>query len=107
MPNYYQNQLFIIIFSIGFHPIGFDSRGGRFYEEEDSACPALLEREFHSLHRNVPGLRRAGVDTNAIRQVGYLLFNSLITVPSASTHLQINICIPIQTDLRIQKIHHY
>lgn len=49
--------------------IGYDGRGGRFYEEEDSACPALLEREFHSIHRNVPGLRRAGVDTNAIRQV--------------------------------------
>lgn len=48
--------------------LGYD-RGGRFYEEEDSACPALLEREFHSIHRNVPGLRRAGVDTNAIRQV--------------------------------------
>lgn len=48
--------------------LGYD-RGGRFYEEEDSACPALLEREFHSIHRNVPGLRRAGVDANAIRQV--------------------------------------
>lgn len=48
---------------------GYDGRGGRYYEEEDSACPALLEREFHSIHRNVPGLRRAGVDTNAIRQV--------------------------------------
>lgn len=48
--------------------LGYD-HGGRFYEEEDSACPALLEREFHSIHRNVPGLRRAGVDTNAIRQV--------------------------------------
>jgi len=48
--------------------IGYDGRG-RLIDEEDSACPALLEREFHSLHRNVPGLRRAGVDTNAIRQV--------------------------------------
>ncbi|XP_031633753.1 uncharacterized protein LOC116347331 [Contarinia nasturtii] len=50
---------------------GYDGRGGRYYEEEDSACPALLEREFHSIHRNVPGLRRAGVDTNAIRQHFY------------------------------------
>lgn len=41
----------------------------RLFDDEDSACPALLEREFHSLHRNVPGLRRAGVDTNTIRQV--------------------------------------
>ncbi|XP_063702395.1 uncharacterized protein LOC134832336 [Culicoides brevitarsis] len=40
-------------------------------DEEDSVYPALLEREFHSLHRNVPGLRRAGVDTNAIRQHFY------------------------------------
>lgn len=47
---------------------GYDGRG-RQNDEEDSACPALLEREFHSLHRNVPGLRRAGVDANAIRQV--------------------------------------
>lgn len=38
-------------------------------EEDDSAYPALLERELHSLHRNVPALRRQGVDTNAIRQV--------------------------------------
>lgn len=53
---------------MSFKILGYD-RGGRFYEEEDSACPALLEREFHSIHRNVPGLRRAGVDTNAIRQV--------------------------------------
>ncbi|KAJ6645744.1 Monocarboxylate transporter 2 [Pseudolycoriella hygida] len=48
----------------------YDGRG-RLLEEEDSACPALLEREFHSLHRNVPGLRRAGVDANAIRQHFY------------------------------------
>ncbi|XP_062547904.1 monocarboxylate transporter 2-like isoform X1 [Armigeres subalbatus] len=40
-------------------------------EEEDSAYPALLERELHSLHRNVPALRRAGVDTTAIRQHFY------------------------------------
>lgn len=47
-------------------------------EEDDSAYPALLERELHSLHRNVPALRRQGVDTNAIRQVKklypYLIF---------------------------------
>lgn len=56
------------IFSVFFFSLGYDGRG-RLIDEEDSACPALLEREFHSLHRNVPGLRRAGVDTNAIRQV--------------------------------------
>uniref|UniRef100_A0A904MV87 Monocarboxylate transporter n=2 Tax=Culex quinquefasciatus TaxID=7176 RepID=A0A904MV87_CULQU len=44
---------------------------GRLLEEEDSAYPALLERELHSLHRNVPALRRAGVDTTAIRQHFY------------------------------------
>ncbi|CAD7079779.1 unnamed protein product [Hermetia illucens] len=49
---------------------GYDGRN-RLTDEEDSACPALLEREFHSLHRNVPALRRAGVDTNAIRQHFY------------------------------------
>lgn len=82
------------------HPAGFDSRGGRFYEEEDSACPALLEREFHSLHRNVPGLRRAGVDTNAIRQVCYFyLFNSLKSPPD-SFHL----CIYIYRYQNINKL---
>lgn len=81
-----KSNYLLLLFSV-FHSIGFDSRGGRFYEEEDSACPALLEREFHSLHRNVPGLRRAGVDTNAIRQVYYFVkFNSLKS-PSASFHL--------------------
>ncbi|XP_058124041.1 uncharacterized protein LOC131281545 [Anopheles ziemanni] len=48
---------------------GYDRN--RLLEEEDSAYPALLERELHSLHRNVPALRRAGVDTTAIRQHFY------------------------------------
>lgn len=56
---------------------GYDAQQNRgLAEEEDSVYPALLEREFHSLHRNVPGLRRAGVDTNAIRQVSYLYNNN-------------------------------
>ncbi|XP_065085064.1 monocarboxylate transporter 2-like [Ochlerotatus camptorhynchus] len=53
----------------GTYPGGYDR--SRLMEEEDSAYPALLERELHSLHRNVPALRRAGVDTNAIRQHFY------------------------------------
>ncbi|XP_053692970.1 uncharacterized protein LOC128741289 [Sabethes cyaneus] len=48
---------------------GYDR--GRLLDEEDSVYPALLERELHSLHRNVPALRRAGVDTTAIRQHFY------------------------------------
>lgn len=60
----------MVFFSFIF--LGYDTHGRGVYEEEDSACPALLEREFHSLHRHVPGLRRAGVDTNAIRQVNSL-----------------------------------
>uniref|UniRef100_A0A182M6E2 Uncharacterized protein n=1 Tax=Anopheles culicifacies TaxID=139723 RepID=A0A182M6E2_9DIPT len=48
---------------------GYDRN--RLLDEEDSAYPALLERELHSLHRNVPALRRAGVDTTAIRQHFY------------------------------------
>uniref|UniRef100_A0A182WH17 Uncharacterized protein n=1 Tax=Anopheles minimus TaxID=112268 RepID=A0A182WH17_9DIPT len=48
---------------------GYDRN--RLLDEEDSAYPALLERELHSLHRNVPALRRAGVDTTAIRQLSY------------------------------------
>lgn len=62
-------NLFILLLLFLYVRKGYDGRGGRYYEEEDSACPALLEREFHSIHRNVPGLRRAGVDANAIRQV--------------------------------------
>ncbi|XP_055636261.1 monocarboxylate transporter 7-like [Toxorhynchites rutilus septentrionalis] len=53
----------------GTYPGAYDR--GRLLEEEDSAYPALLERELHSLHRNVPALRRAGVDTTAIRQHFY------------------------------------
>lgn len=46
-----------------------NDRSNRITDEDDSAFPGLLEREFHFLHRNVPALRRSGVDTNAIRQV--------------------------------------
>ncbi|GLV34501.1 hypothetical protein CBL_09749 [Carabus blaptoides fortunei] len=40
-------------------------------EDDDSTCPVLLDREMHSLHRNVPALRRRDVDTAAIRQHYY------------------------------------
>ncbi|XP_034668028.1 uncharacterized protein LOC117901403, partial [Drosophila subobscura] len=40
-------------------------------DEEDSAFPALADREFHMLHRNIPALRRTGVDTTRIRQYFY------------------------------------
>ncbi|CAO1372879.1 unnamed protein product [Diamesa tonsa] len=43
----------------------------RLMEEEDSACPALLEQDFNRYQRSVPGLRRSGVDANAIRQHFY------------------------------------
>ncbi|KAL5280342.1 hypothetical protein ACFFRR_004369 [Megaselia abdita] len=48
-----------------------NDRSNRITDEDDSAFPGLLEREFHFLHRNVPALRRSGVDTNAIRQHFY------------------------------------
>ena len=44
-------------------------------EEEDSACPALLEQDFNRYQRSVPGLRRSGVDANAIRQVRKFIFH--------------------------------
>jgi hypothetical protein len=47
---------------------GFDA-SARLIEEEDSACPTLLEQDFNRFHHTVPGLRRSGVDANAIRQV--------------------------------------
>ncbi|XP_017110676.1 uncharacterized protein LOC108134747 [Drosophila elegans] len=40
-------------------------------DEEDSAFPGLADREFHLLHRNIPALRRTGVDTTRIRQYFY------------------------------------
>ncbi|CAO1374605.1 unnamed protein product [Diamesa hyperborea] len=49
---------------------GFDG-STRLMEEEDSACPALLEQDFNRYQRSVPGLRRSGVDANAIRQHFY------------------------------------
>jgi hypothetical protein len=47
---------------------GYDRN--RLLDDEESQYPGLLERELRSLHP-VPGLRRAGVDTNAIRQVSW------------------------------------
>lgn len=38
-------------------------------EDEDSAGPTLLEHDFNRFHHTIPGLRRSGVDANAIRQV--------------------------------------
>ncbi|KAK9681000.1 hypothetical protein QE152_g38661, partial [Popillia japonica] len=40
------------------------------HEDEDS-FPVICDRELHSLHRNVPALRRRDVDTAAIRQHYY------------------------------------
>lgn len=48
---------------------GYDANA-RLIEEEDSACPTLLEHDFNKFHHTIPGLRRSGVDANAIRQVG-------------------------------------
>lgn len=53
---------------------GFDG-SARLMEEEDSACPALLEQDFNRYQRSVPGLRRSGVDANAIRQVKTFIFH--------------------------------
>lgn len=47
---------------------GYDANA-RLIEEEDSACPTLLEQDFNRFHHTIPGLRRSGVDANAIRQV--------------------------------------
>ncbi|XP_066139576.1 monocarboxylate transporter 2-like isoform X1 [Euwallacea fornicatus] len=39
-------------------------------EDEDS-FPVICDRELHSLHRNIPALRRKDVDTNTIKQHYY------------------------------------
>lgn len=46
---------------------GFDANTRLVDEEED--CPTLLEHDFNRFHHTIPGLRRSGVDANAIRQV--------------------------------------
>ena len=38
---------------------------------DDDSCPVILERDMHSLHRNVPALRRRDMDTSTIRQHYY------------------------------------
>lgn len=42
----------------------------RLPDDEDS-FPVLYDRELHSLHRNIPALRRRDVDTNTIKQHYY------------------------------------
>ncbi|XP_037898374.1 monocarboxylate transporter 14-like [Glossina fuscipes] len=41
------------------------------YEEQDSGFPGLRDQEFYLLHRNIPALRRTGIDTTGIRQHYY------------------------------------
>ncbi|PNF28100.1 hypothetical protein B7P43_G12256 [Cryptotermes secundus] len=40
-------------------------------KDDEESCPVICEREMHSLHRNVPALRRRDVDTSTIRQHYY------------------------------------
>lgn len=41
------------------------------FEDQDSGFPGLRDQEFYLLHRNIPALRRTGVDTIGIRQHFY------------------------------------
>ncbi|XP_061392050.1 uncharacterized protein LOC133327549 [Musca vetustissima] len=41
------------------------------FEDQDSGFPGLRDQEFYLLHRNIPALRRTGVDTTGIRQHFY------------------------------------
>ncbi|KAE8748523.1 hypothetical protein FOCC_FOCC004699 [Frankliniella occidentalis] len=48
------------------------SSSRQFMAAEDSeSVAAICERDMHSLHRNVPALRRTDVDTSAIRHHFY------------------------------------
>ncbi|KAG5674641.1 hypothetical protein PVAND_004595 [Polypedilum vanderplanki] len=49
----------------------FDVNTRLIEEEEDSSCPTILEQDFNRFHHTIPGLRRSGVDANAIRQHYY------------------------------------
>ncbi|XP_049817094.1 monocarboxylate transporter 2-like [Aethina tumida] len=43
----------------------------RHHENDEDSFPVLCDRELHSLHRNVPALRRRDVDTATIKQHYY------------------------------------
>jgi hypothetical protein len=45
---------------------GFDVNARLMEEEEDST---MMEQDFNRFQHTIPGLRRSGVDANAIRQV--------------------------------------
>jgi hypothetical protein len=49
----------------------YDADAARLIEDDDSACPTLMEHDFNRFHHTMPGLRRTGVDANAIRQVKF------------------------------------
>lgn len=70
--SWFSFSLFILI-SVFCHCFisGYDANA-RLIEEEDSACPTLLEQDFNRFQHTIPGLRRSGVDANAIRQVNKL-----------------------------------
>lgn len=41
------------------------------HPDDEDSFPVLCDRELHSLHRNVPALRRRDVDTATIKQHYY------------------------------------
>ena len=43
----------------------------RHVADDDDSCRVICDREMHTLHRNVPALRRRDVDTSTIRQHYY------------------------------------
>uniref|UniRef100_A0A1I8PA67 Major facilitator superfamily (MFS) profile domain-containing protein n=1 Tax=Stomoxys calcitrans TaxID=35570 RepID=A0A1I8PA67_STOCA len=53
-----------------YYGAGLDSCMHQF-EDQDSGFPGLRDQEFYLLHRNIPALRRTGVDTTGIRQHFY------------------------------------
>lgn len=60
-----------IFFFLLFAELCRPTRFQRMPAEDEDSCPVILDRDFHSLHRNVPALRRRDVDTTAIRQHYY------------------------------------
>lgn len=76
----------VLVVVAGFDAPPHAAHAGHIAEEEDSAFPALADREFHLLHRNIPALRRTGVDTTRIRQVSPVVVKLCVR----AVHVQLN-----------------
>lgn len=70
MKNSWKSTELISIFS--FIHTGYETDAAHLIDDDELVCPTLMEHDFNRFHHTMPGLRRTGVDANAIRQVNEL-----------------------------------